>query len=63
MSDERLPELRSQKGTARASGHGRAFTSHRDMANQDITITESIVVFGARNSVGCDVECQTVRSA
>ena len=48
MSDEHLPELRSQKGTARASGHGRAFTSHRDMANQDITITGSIVVFGAR---------------
>jgi hypothetical protein len=48
MSDERLPEFRLQKGTARASGHGRAFTSYRDMANQDITIRESIVVFGAR---------------
>ena len=48
MSDERLPEFRSQKSTARASGHGRAFTSHRDMANQEITITDSIVVFSVR---------------
>jgi len=46
VSDERLPEFRSQKGMARASGHGRAFTSHHDMTNQDITIKDSIVILG-----------------